>query len=831
MCYSYYRVYKNLKTIFGIVFMKILTKLIIALFLFTAGVLSASDDYPEWEKLEYNSYYATGGSKIAVNDRNELFILLPTGIFKSIDQGDNWNRLNMPDSLIYEERNFLLNNNIIAILGRVYEYNQNTLSRDLKQYIVISYDYGLSWKLFPFTNGGFKPKWWYQNIEFIDDYNNIWGYLNEDFMDGNGFVEKLYIYNPFEETYDIRLESKDDIQLIKFTIEDSTIFALFSYQEIFKDEVLIVLHSTNLGQTWDTLHSNSEGSIFFEYNKSINNYRGAQVVYSQGKLYITLSSGLMLIDIDNKSYQILNDDIYYALFKRNDAEFYSFSGNNQFDTKVFRRSRDTMKTWEDITYNMQNEICRDLVIDSSNNVYIIFFDFFRLKEGDTKWTSSWAGLQHSSGGYFQVNSKSEILKGYSYFKDNKWLNISDLWTECRVQYPQNEMRILPNDRIVVSYTNCGLVYSYYPFDKFEQFIASDSIRVVTIYNMFEQNQNRFLGRGFVEVDKDTKNYYYLESKDNCETWEILENAYLPINRSYSDGTIRINKLEEFLCIGDSAKVYLSNDKGKSWKIVHDESLNPFFENNENSAFVFTSYNYTTGVGVAVYYGFELMLITRDHGRTWTTYTNKAPIDPLFEFIYSTFKYTTSSRNSEILTDNTTGYFYAPTWGGIYRSTDSLRTFHNMSKGLLEPSIITELQLGHDGKLYAMNYMGLWRTKEKVVSSVEEESKPQISIGKYFNIYPNPAGDYITIQLSKGLKPFVTDDSPSNKGLQPFATGDKVQIFDVLGIEVGQSSMIDNTAHNKSQSGMIDLLNIDVSNLPAGVYFIRIGNKVEKFVKM
>ena len=47
----------------------------------------------------------------------------------------------------------------------------------------------------------------------------------------------------------------------------------------------------------------------------------------------------------------------------------------------------------------------------------------------------------------------------------------------------------------------------------------------------------------------------------------------------------------------------------------------------------------------------------------------------------------------------------------------------------------------------------------------------------------------------------------------------MHIFDMLGIEVGQSSLID--GNNR----------IDVSHLPAGVYFIRIGDKVEKFVKM
>ena len=76
------------------------------------------------------------------------------------------------------------------------------------------------------------------------------------------------------------------------------------------------------------------------------------------------------------------------------------------------------------------------------------------------------------------------------------------------------------------------------------------------------------------------------------------------------------------------------------------------------------------------------------------------------------------------------------------------------------------------------------------------------------IYPNPAGDYITIQFS-------------NKGLQPFAEVSKVQIFDVLGLEI------------LSVGIGLDLSSqrIDVSHLPAGVYFIKIGNKVEKFVKM
>jgi hypothetical protein len=87
------------------------------------------------------------------------------------------------------------------------------------------------------------------------------------------------------------------------------------------------------------------------------------------------------------------------------------------------------------------------------------------------------------------------------------------------------------------------------------------------------------------------------------------------------------------------------------------------------------------------------------------------------------------------------------------------------------------------------------------------------------VSPNPASDFITIsELNNGLKPIVH----------------KVQIFDVLGLEVSQtpSSVITgNSGGNSTQTVASELLRIDVSHLPAGVYFIRIGTRVEKFVKM
>ena len=79
------------------------------------------------------------------------------------------------------------------------------------------------------------------------------------------------------------------------------------------------------------------------------------------------------------------------------------------------------------------------------------------------------------------------------------------------------------------------------------------------------------------------------------------------------------------------------------------------------------------------------------------------------------------------------------------------------------------------------------------------------------LFPNPAGDYITIQFQTS-EVFETSEVS------------KVQIFNTLGIDVspagGGVSGVDGGGFR-----------MDISHIPAGVYFIRIGNKVEKFVKM
>ncbi|MBX3042829.1 MAG: T9SS type A sorting domain-containing protein [Candidatus Kapabacteria bacterium] len=74
------------------------------------------------------------------------------------------------------------------------------------------------------------------------------------------------------------------------------------------------------------------------------------------------------------------------------------------------------------------------------------------------------------------------------------------------------------------------------------------------------------------------------------------------------------------------------------------------------------------------------------------------------------------------------------------------------------------------------------------------------------LFPNPTSDFITIQTSEVLETSEVS---------------KIQIFDVLGIKVMSESIHPMTSNHR----------MNVKKLPAGVYFIRIGTRVEKFVKM
>ena len=120
-----------------------------------------------------------------------------------------------------------------------------------------------------------------------------------------------------------------------------------------------------------------------------------------------------------------------------------------------------------------------------------------------------------------------------------------------------------------------------------------------------------------------------------------------------------------------------------------------------------------------------------------------------------------------------------------------------------PFIIRDYYPVIEGKKYlVVAYNGLWEFNVDI-TSVDDIANSDNSL-----IYPNPATDYITVDLG-------------NYTLQGMGEGQTIRIFDVLGEKV----MTIETRSN------VSLQQIDVSALPSGVYFVKVGDVVLKFVKI
>ena len=151
------------------------------------------------------------------------------------------------------------------------------------------------------------------------------------------------------------------------------------------------------------------------------------------------------------------------------------------------------------------------------------------------------------------------------------------------------------------------------------------------------------------------------------------------------------------------------------------------------------------------------------------------------------------------------------------------TFKNISKGLptsykwyINNQLVSfETEFGYIFETDGLKTVTLIANKGEVSDTITKSFNVSVKTSvndayaiNELTISPNPATDFITIRIQ-----------PS-EGLEP-SEGLKMQIFDILGIEL------------MSVGTSLDLSTqrIDVSHLSAGVYFIRIGSRVQKFVKM
>ena len=156
----------------------------------------------------------------------------------------------------------------------------------------------------------------------------------------------------------------------------------------------------------------------------------------------------------------------------------------------------------------------------------------------------------------------------------------------------------------------------------------------------------------------------------------------------------------------------------------------------------------------------------------------------------------------------TGYYEK----GSYRRWDKfgIAEIANLSNQTLQDSIICELSFDSSSdSLFILCldesmiriYSAPWSPKNTKVDDKNEEKD-------FLIISPNPAEEYIEISV----------------GSRHALTNTDIRIYNVFGEMVSTSVCSADTSASGGQR-------IDVSGLPSGVYFVRVGDKVGKFVKI
>ena len=243
------------------------------------------------------------------------------------------------------------------------------------------------------------------------------------------------------------------------------------------------------------------------------------------------------------------------------------------------------------------------------------------------------------------------------------------------------------------------------------------------------------------------------------------------------------------------------DGGKNWnlgsKIPKNSDFKPFFIGMDEGWLAGR-----VGAGNQKYY--DVIYYTSDGGQTWETQLD-------------TILYPESGLTGGIyFANHYEGLAYGE--GKIWRTTDGGKNWINEVFPWTEMDAFTKLVFPkrHTYKIIANEYLKgrIWMYENPTsVNNYETNHSNYI-------IYPNPTSDFITISLGS----FGACSNENNNVASPNAS---IEIYDVMGILVTQTP----TSVFNSQTKVLDLPRIDISHLPAGVYFMKVGNRFEKFVKI
>jgi photosystem II stability/assembly factor-like uncharacterized protein len=297
----------------------------------------------------------------------------------------------------------------------------------------------------------------------------------------------------------------------------------------------------------------------------------------------------------------------------------------------------------------------------------------------------------------------------------------------------------------------------------------------------------------------TSNNIYI-SHDGFETYRRLDlpGRYVVIDLSIlSSGSIKFLGREIVNDTARNQKLLYSTNEGDTWQEYDfSEYKYPRAMHFVDSLLGFVVGYEWTGVGGRKY---DIIHRTTDGGKTWELQLDTILVVP-------------SGLQEVDFLDRENGITVGQA-GKIYWTHDAGKTWLYDSNAQIyshQPATMYVTMLGKHTAVIC-DFLGRIFHSEFVSTGVEE-----LKIGQIIAISPNPAGEYIVIS---GL----------NKGLQPLVPEQEIKIFNQLGGCMKFAGGAGGTHPLiPSQEGKI---RIDVSFLPAGIYFIRVGDWVGRFLKI
>ncbi|MDT3739014.1 MAG: T9SS type A sorting domain-containing protein [Candidatus Kapabacteria bacterium] len=542
------------------------------------------------------------------------------------------------------------------------------------------------------------------------------------------------------------------------------------------------------------LFKTTDFGLFWEFVKIDSISKNIRTIFKFGRKILGKSGYNIVQSLDSGVTWEITGTVASEYLLEIDENLYAFN-------KQLIKSGDGGKNWDTISQaflNFEAAISYPLIF-SDNKLYVCsnFHGIFVSSDMGISWEQF--GLKFTYGmnllktknGFIVTTYESGIL---TTTEDGK------LWTKSgysrlklgNIEFKGEEIFASTKDGLYNS-VDSGKSWKLYGFNNcmVGDFIINDNKWFIPVYNRFIDDSN-YSPNG-INI-----------SEDSGKTWTVNRSGW------FSLFVYSVIQKDNRLFAGATVGVHISDDFGKTWK----ETL-PFVNYVEQILIV------NNDIYACVFGG---LYISKDNGNNWTAIkefptglVSQSKIKNVGNYLfvkYGSLEYLHISNdlgetwnkikdtfNIPIIENIDTNVIFDYIDNTVFLSLDKGQSWLDFNGDLQFP---IEKVIIHGGYIIIENADGVYRKK------LSELKPTSIAVNfptdEDFLISPNPASDYIEINLDNVASPIASE---------------KVQIFDILGIEVMSESIQPMTGSHR----------MNIEKLPAGVYFIRIGDRVEKFVNM